>query len=158
MNIKIDIINPDVHIVGEIKKRITRIGGDSAVGKTYLYNSLSSAEKGFTNQFKEVTLGNDNVKVIRISGTDNFLDPLYNLDAKFNAENSLIIVDEADKILCVRKDLRKTVVSNKSSHYILISRKYYPEIPLPLFNNAVLRFDSDKLKILYYEDLINEAV
>lgn len=153
LNIKISVDNMNTHIECRIKKRITRVMDKSATGKTYFFNALAGADDAAKLGKPIVTLDGEAINVIRIQGTDDYKLPLDKIEWKFRESNSLIIIDEADRLLALHRELCDIILENESSYFILMSRIYFAELPLNIYNNAVLNLEGSNLKLKYYEDL-----
>lgn len=103
-------INVDIRLT----KRITTLTGDSATGKSYLYDAVSNYVK--VNKI-------DNVLCINVKNTE-----LMNKEELLNKINSIhdgiVIIDQADDII-TEYSLWDNIKSDKKNYYILMSRKYY---------------------------------
>lgn len=139
------------HINMRVKKRITRIMDDSAAGKTYFYESLGAANARSKFVAPAFTLGESALKLKRISGSNiDDYDRDYIVKV-FKAQNSVIVVDEADHIFMKYKDLFDIILNNTSSYFILMTRKYYAELPLNIYHNAKIVFNGNEITLKYYE-------
>lgn len=96
-------------------KYIYVIRGDSATGKTYLYNSIKDMQELMqTFSAIEDTEDVSNILLVNMhTGTD----------AIFKAMHKLIIMDDADNILVPDGDLVTHINNDKENHYLIFIRK-----------------------------------
>lgn len=105
-----DYINVDI----ELKQRKTVLNGKSATGKSYLYNIIEQYAQE-ENRKDIICLNTDNVDMNNIQ---------YTIDKIQELNDGIVIIDQADNILC-NKILNNFVCLDNNNYYIIMSRKYY---------------------------------
>ena len=95
-------------IVMDLKRSLSIVGGDSALGKTLVYKVLE----------RDYMAGNFNFTCYFLNSTllhnENIIDTIIN-----GANNSLIVIDNADIILNDRQ--KKFISRDKRNQYIIIA-------------------------------------
>jgi endo-alpha-1,4-polygalactosaminidase (GH114 family) len=105
-----DIIDVDI----TLRENYTVIDGNSATGKTYLYNILKNylIENSNTNM---ICLDTNNTDFESIDNTINKLKKL---------NNAIIVIDQADDVFDESTQLRDYVERDRNNYYIIMSRKF----------------------------------
>ncbi len=97
-----------------LKQRKTVLNGDSATGKSYLYNVIA--------QYAQEEKRSD----ILCINVDNFdaEDVDYTIEKIKRLKNGIVVIDQADDILSNEK-LYEYIFLDQKNFYIIMSRKYY---------------------------------
>lgn len=123
----------------QLKQRMTVLNGDSATGKSYLYNII-----------EQYAMEEKRKDIICID-IDNFDSdkPETTIDKISQLKDGIIAIDQADDIL-INKRLREYVMSDKKNYYIIMGRKYYRQYS----ELAKTKISKDKIEIRYRLNVI----
>lgn len=123
----------------QLKQKMTVLNGDSATGKSYLYNILEQ----YAMEEKR--------KDIVCIDIDNFDPdkPENTIEKIRQVEDGIIAIDQADDIL-INKRLRDYIMSDKKNYYIIMGRKYYRQYS----ELAKPKISKDRIEIRYRLNVI----
>ena len=119
-----DYIDVDI----ELKKRRTTLCGNSAIGKSYLYNVIEQYAQ-------EERL--ENIICLDIENVD-INDPYYTLEKLKKLKEGLVIIDQADDIFRAQ-EIEEYVTYDRDNFYLIIGRKYfqqYSELAKPIITKT----------------------
>lgn len=125
-----DTVDVDI----ELRQKKTVLNGDSATGKTYLYNVIEQYAQE-ENRKDIVCLNIDNA---------NNEYAVYAVDRINAVKDGLIIIDNGDIVLRNKK-LCDCVMSDNSNNYIIMSRQHYEQYS----ELAKLVISKNSIKIRY---------
>ena len=120
-----DFIDVDI----ELKQHYTVINGDSATGKTYMYEVIS-----------QYALENNSDDIICIT-LDNCLDSTSIIDKIKNKNEAIIIIDMADSIFSRSPEIKEFIEQDRKNYYIIMSRtfaKMYTELARPIISKNMV--------------------
>ncbi len=149
---KIHLRYEGIEISIEMTHRISALSDDSGVGKTYVAKAISSALK--VKKYNSIVskMGSDDCD-IHVIFEDTKQDEVKKI---VKEKNSIIIIDETDKIIGTNPNIVKKILKNEESAYLLILRGD-PE-GLILGTNQYLRLKSDEkcIKIFPFKSKMND--
>jgi hypothetical protein len=130
-----DLIDVSIHL----RTRRTILNGDSATGKSYIFNIIKQyAEE--VNRDDILCLDTNNVDERHIDLT---------IERIRRVKSGIVVIDRSDNILN-NPDLYDYIMSDYDNYYIIIGRKYYEnysELAMPLIT-------SNKISIQYKLNII----
>ena len=101
----------------QLRSPITQVGGDSATGKTLLYNIIGDLKKESASNWSSP----DSEDVSNIYLINEGKD----LDALFNIKGMLIIIDRFDCIIGDRNYIIDYIATDRDNHYLIFARRGY---------------------------------
>ena len=101
----------------QLRSPITQVGGDSATGKTLLYNIIGDLKKESASNWSSP----DSEDVSNIYLINEGKD----LDALFNIKGMLIIIDRFDCIIGDRNDIIDYIATDRDNRYLIFARRGY---------------------------------
>ena len=123
-----------VNVNLKLKNRRTVLNGDSATGKSYLYNIIEQ----YAMEEKR--------KDIVCIDIDNFDadKPENSIDKIKKVKNGIVAIDQADDIL-INTKIREYVMSDTDNYYIIMGRRYYKKYS----ELAKTKITKDRIEIKY---------
>lgn len=101
----------------QLRSPITQVGGDSATGKTLLYNIISDLKKESASNWSSP----DSEDVSNI----HLIDENKDLDTLFDIKGMLVIIDRFDYVIEDRKDIINHIATDRGNHYLIFARRGY---------------------------------
>lgn len=138
---KFSIRNNKLEFYAEFYGKYSVICGDSAIGKTTLYDFLHEAEDG--------VIGYD----LRINVPYHVLDKRESTDDIKKFENTLLIMDESCKLLHLSDTA--TVLRESPNRFLIISRVVPSYLPLGIKNLYTIEYTNGIHKLVQVYDQLN---
>lgn len=135
----------------KMNQRISVLSDDSGVGKTYVAKAVDSALKVKKYNSIEATCNgeNCNIHVVFEDTSDKEIDMII------SKSNSIIIIDEADKIFGGNNHLVKKMLKNESSAFLLILRGDPKDLILTPKQYLTFRYKQKCIEIYPFESKVN---
>lgn len=115
---KIQLKYEGTEIKIEMNHRISVLSDNSGIGKTYVAQAIHSALK--VKKYATITSVNNNTPCsIHVILGDETPDYIMNTTSK---KDSIIIIDNADKVIAMNENIVNMIIQNKDSAYLLILR------------------------------------
>ena len=111
---KLLYVTPEgLRIDWELRHRLTIVVGDSATGKSFVYNSLKR------KRALDISKREDSI-FVKMRFISQYDSP--NLDELYTLNGNLILIDNADILLQDRLDMRELVSGDSRNQYIIFAR------------------------------------